>query len=80
MLLQKVVEMAKDVSNSRQIIFTTHNPEIIKNVSLESIILIKRDNTGSSVAIRPSNSEAVKCFLENELGLEELFLQNLLGE
>lgn len=80
MLLQKIVEMAKDVSNDKQVIFTTHNAEIIRNVSLESIIFIKRDDNGNSFAIRPSDSKAVQCFLENDLGVDDLFLQNLLGE
>lgn len=78
-LLQKVIEMAKEVSTAKQIILTTHNPEIIKNVSSSNLRFVKRDPNGFSKVSNPSNNETVKCFLENELGLDELFLQGLLG-
>lgn len=78
-LLQKIIEMTKEVSNTKQIILTTHNPEIIKNVSSSNLRFVKRDSNGFSKVSNPSNNEMVKCFLENELGLDELFLQGLLG-
>lgn len=78
-LISKVVNMMKEASEKRQIIVTTHNPEIVKHADLESILLISRDKEGFSDISRPSENEEVKTFLKNEIGVEELFVKDLLG-
>jgi predicted ATPase len=78
-LISKVVDMMKDVSQKKQIIVTTHNPEMVKYAGLENILLISRDKEGFSVIFRPYKNEIVKTFLKNELGIEELYVHNLLG-
>ena len=78
-LLQSIIEMIKDVSKDKQIILTTHNPEIIKHVTPSDILFVKRDEFGQSVITNPNNSEAVNCFIQNELGLDDLFIEGLLG-
>ena len=77
-LISSVVEMMKEASQKKQIIVTTHNPEIVRHADLESILLISRDKEGFSTISRPSEKEEVKTFLENEIGIEELYVQNLL--
>ncbi len=77
-LISKLVSMMKDSSQNKQIIVTTHNPELIKYADLEDILLVKRNNIGFSVIIRPYQNENVQIFLKNELGIENLFVQNLL--
>jgi len=77
-LISKVVEMMKDASNNIQILVSTHNPEIVKLADLENLLLISRDKEGFSVISRPSEKENVKTFLKNEIGIEELYIQNLL--
>ena len=77
-LISKLVEMMKDSSRNKQIIVTTHNPELIKYADLEDILLVKRDNNGFSIITKPYKKENVQIFLENELGIENLFVQNLL--
>lgn len=79
-LLSMVVQMAKDVSNNKQVIFTTHNPEILNNADLKNIRFVKRNKQGYSTVTTPADSDKVKAFIDNELGLSDLFLQNLLGE
>lgn len=79
-LLSTVVQMAKDVSKNKQVIFTTHNPEILSNADLENIRFVQRDKQGYSVVTSPADSDRVKAFINNELGLNDLFLQNLLGD
>ncbi len=78
-LISGVVEMMKEAAQKKQIIVTTHNPEMVKHTDLESILLISRDKEGFSIISRPSEKEEVKTFLKNEIGIEELYLQNLLG-
>jgi len=78
-LVSKVVDMMKDASQKKQIIVTTHNPEIVKYAGLDNILLISRDKEGFSTVSRPVDKKEVKTFLENEIGIEELYVQNLLG-
>lgn len=77
-LISKIVEMMKDASKNNQIIITTHNPEIVKYSGLENLLLISRNKEGFSEITRPANKEVLKIFLENQIGLDELFVQNLL--
>jgi len=78
-LISKIVLMMKEASEKKQIIVTTHNPEIIKYAGLENIFLLSRDRKGFSTISKPPDKEEVKIFLKNEIGIEELFVQNLLG-
>jgi predicted ATPase len=77
-LISKVVAMMKDASKNKQIIVTTHNPEVVRHADIGDVLLVSRNGDGFSTISRPSESEEVKVFLQNEMGLEELFVQNLL--
>ncbi len=77
-LIYKVMEMMKEVSKRKQIIVTTHNPEILKHTQLNDILFIARDKEGFSKISRPSESDQVKIFLKNDMGMDELYVQNLL--
>ncbi len=77
-LISKVVDMMKDASQHKQIIITTHNPEILKYADLNNILLISRDKDGFSTISKPADKERVKIFLKNDIGIDELYVQNLL--
>lgn len=77
-LISKIISMMKDVSLKKQLFITTHNLEVIKNTDINDILLISRSDDGFSNIQRPSEIEHVKVFLEKELGIEDLYLQNLL--
>lgn len=78
-LISKLIEMLKDASSTKQIIVTTHNPEMVKHVKIEDILLITRDQEGFSRLSRPGSKKEIRSFMEHEIGIEELFIQNLLG-
>ncbi|MGA9377819.1 MAG: AAA family ATPase [Phormidium sp.] len=78
-LISKVVAMMKEASNEKQIITTTHNHEMVKHADLEEILFISRNEDGFSTISRPSEQSDVKTFIENDIGIEELYVQNLLG-
>ncbi|MDH7491879.1 MAG: AAA family ATPase [Methanolinea sp.] len=78
-LISKLVEMLKDASRNKQVIVTTHNPEMLKHVSIDDLLLITRDRDGFSNVSRPANRQEIQEFLEQEIGIEDLFIQNLLG-
>jgi predicted ATPase len=77
-LISKVVEMMKEASQNKQIIVTTHNPEVVRYAGLENLLLIYRDKEGFSHITRPADKIEVKTFLEQEIGIEELYVENLL--
>ena len=79
-LISKVVEMMRDASQTqeKQIVVTTHNPEFVKYAGLENILLVSRNEDGFSTISRPADKEEVKIFLKNDIGIEELYIQNLL--
>ena len=79
-LLANLLASAEDVSSEKQVIITTHNPEFLKHIKIENVRLIQRDSQGYTLISTPGNSETVKCFLQNDLGLDDLFLQDMLGE
>lgn len=78
-LISKVMDMMKDASKNKQIFVTTHSPEVVKHADLESIFLISRNEEGFSTISRPSKKKEVKIFLKNQMGLDEIYVQNLLG-
>jgi predicted ATPase len=77
-LISKVMHMFADAAQHKQIIVTTHNPEMVKYADLSHILLAYRDDNGFSTISRPADKEQVKTFLQNEIGIEELFVQDLL--
>jgi predicted ATP-dependent endonuclease of OLD family len=78
-LVARVISMMKESSKKKQIIITTHTTEVVKHSSLENLLFISRDSDGFSVISRPADKEEVRIFLENEIGVDELYVQNLLG-
>jgi predicted ATPase len=78
-LVGRVITMMKESSSGKQIMITTHSTEVVKHAAIEDLLLVSRDTEGFSVVSRPVDKEEVRIFLENEIGIEELYIQNLLG-
>ena len=78
-LVARVIAMMKEASKTRQVIITTHSTDVVKHTRIEDLLLISRDTEGFSVVSRPADKREVRTFLENEIGIEELYVQNLLG-
>jgi predicted ATPase len=78
-LISRVAQLLKDASYNRQIIISTHNPGMVKSLEPASLLLVTRDEEGFSRAVRPLDKREVVAFLEQDIGIDELFVQNLLG-
>jgi len=78
-LISKVIDMMKDASTNKQIIVTTHSPEVVKHAGLENILFVSRDKDGFSVIHRLNEKDDLKVFLKTELGIDDLYIQGLLG-
>ena len=77
-LISEVIDMMRDASENKQIIVTTHNPEMIRYAEKKDILLISRDEEGFSDICKPSEKERVKTFLKNGLRMEDLYVDSFL--
>jgi len=78
-LISKVISMMNETSLRRQILVTTHNPEIVRYTGLENLLAVRRNDDGFSEIVRPLDQEEIKIFLADEMEIEELYIQNILG-
>ena len=77
-LISRVVLMLKDKAEKKQILVTTHSPEVVQHAGLEHLLLISRHKDGISRVSRPGEKEVVRSFLEHEIGIGDLHKHNLL--
>ena len=77
-LISRVMDMFREVSKNKQVLATTHNPEMVKHVDLKNLLLITRDDEGFSRITKPADSDEIKVFLKNDIGIDDLFVHNLL--
>lgn len=78
-LLSKVVRMMEESSAKKQIIATTHEPRLLKEIELDDILMIKRNEEGFSQVTKPKNNELISRFLDENIGIEELMKDNMMG-
>jgi energy-coupling factor transporter ATP-binding protein EcfA2 len=78
-LISRLMVMMKEASAHKQVMVTTHSTEVVKHTLIEDLLLISRDSEGFSIISRPADEDDVRTFLENEIGIEDLFVRNLLG-
>lgn len=79
-LMSKIVGMAIEMSEEKQIIITTHNPELVKYSETNFILFAQRTSEGFTKISRPSDNIMVQQFIDSDLGLEDLFVKDLLGD
>lgn len=77
-LLSRLMNMFRDASLSKQLLITTHSAELVRHASLDEVLLISRESDGYSIVTIPKDDEQIKTFLEEEIGLGDLFVMNLL--
>lgn len=78
-LFISLISMMKEVSSkNKQIIITTHSPELLNYCDLEDISLICRDSEGFSIIRKPSDNEIVRKFME-DLSIGEIFIDGYWG-
>ncbi len=77
-LIAKLMEYFYEASHKKQMIITTHNAEVLKHTKLADLYLISRNEKGVASINKPAEQEMVQAFLQNELGIDQLFTQNLL--
>ena len=78
-LISGLTTLMKDVSRRSQILVTTHNPEFVRLAGIENLLLVSRDKKGFSKVTRPADSEIVKTFLSDVIGIDDLFVNDFLA-
>lgn len=77
-LICTLVEHMKSYSSRNQVFITTHNTELLRTADADDVLFVSRKDCGSSCVERLSSRDDVKTFLENEIGINELYANNLL--
>ena len=78
-LIAKIMQYFYEASQKKQIFITTHSPEVLKHLQhISDLVLVSRNKKGFAELVKPADKEMVKAFLDNDLGIDELFIQNLL--
>lgn len=78
-LMSKIVDMARETAKEKQVIITTHNPEFVKYAEIDDVLFTSRCNKGFTSVNSLSSNKEVTQFLSSDLGIEDLFIHNLLG-
>jgi predicted ATPase len=80
-LILKVMDIIKEAASEtgKQILLTTHHPTVVRGAGAEKLLLIHREGSFSHIS-KPSEKEKVIVFLKHEIGVDELFIKNLLGD
>jgi predicted ATPase len=78
-LLPKIIALCKEAAKGRTVIITTHNPLCVKESGIESLLFVTRDKNGFSTISKPSDSASVQTFVRNEIGVDEMFIDNFYG-
>lgn len=74
----RMVGLMRDAARTQPLIVSTHHPAILRGATVEEVCLVSRDEDGFSVLSRPAERADVQAFLEEEVGLDDLFLAGLL--
>lgn len=77
-LMPRMADLLREASKNRQVIVTTHNPELVRCVDLESLVLVERRDGESGISY-PLMQDDVREFIRGGVGIAELFAQNLLA-
>ena len=77
-VISGLTELMKDVSRHSQVMITTHNPEFVRYAGIENLILVHRDKDGGSQVSRPADSEILKNFLSEEIGIHDMFVDDMI--
>ncbi len=77
-LIERLVQLMQEAAVRQPMIVSTQHPAFLRHAPIESVCLVSRDENGFSVLSRPVDRPEIQTFLEEEVGLDDLFLADLL--
>ncbi|MEN6341820.1 MAG: AAA family ATPase [Methanospirillum sp.] len=78
LVVGRLVGLMRDASAVQPLLVSTQHPAVLRHAPVEDVCLVSRDEDGFSILSRPADRTDIKTFLEEEVGLDELFLADLL--
>lgn len=78
-LISRIMAMMEDASSNKQLIITSHSPEVVKSAGSDSLMFVSRNDEGFSYIINPNERDEFEDLITEDFGLEDLFIENLLG-
>ena len=76
-LLSDIVDLMEESAIAKQIVITTHSPEVLRNSELKNIFLISRNSSGFSEISKPIDNKILRPFIE-DLGISEVYIDDYL--
>lgn len=76
-LASKLGALMVDAAAVKQIVITTHDTSLIRQVPESALLCVYRQANGQSILFRPDESKRLKPFLE-EMGVADIYAANLL--
>lgn len=77
-VIERLVHLMQEAAIRQPMIVSTQHPALLRHTPIESVCLVSRDEKGFSVLSRPIDRPEVKTFLDEDVGLDDLFLADLL--
>lgn len=77
-VLSRLMQLIYDAATDRQVVVSTHHPELVKHVSLSDLLLVVRDSDGYSTVARAADLDGLGQFLTSNMGVDDLFAQGVL--
>jgi predicted ATPase len=73
LILSKLIEVFRELSEDKQIMITTHSPDLVKSLHPDEVLFVDRNREGHTRIIKASANKDIEKFLEN-FSLDELWL------
>lgn len=74
----RLVGLMREASKVQPLVVSTQHPAVLRHAPVEDVCLVSRDADGFSVLSRPADRTDVQAFLEEKVGLDDLFLAGIL--
>ncbi len=77
-VIERLTGLMLEAAAHQPMLVSTQHPAILRHTPVDVVCLVSRDDAGFSVLSRPADRPEVRTFLEEEVGLDDLFLADLL--
>ncbi len=78
LVVGRLVGLMREASKVQPLLVSTQHPAVLRHAPVEDVCVVSRDENGFSVLSRPADRADIRTFLEEEVGLDDLFLADLL--
>ena len=77
-VIERLAGLMMEAAERQPALVSTQHPGLLRHTPVDAVCLVSRDASGFSVLSRPADKPEVRAFLEEQVGLDDLFLADLL--